>query len=326
MQPDACSPTVKGCTSDKARGPMLPGAPSKLSRKLARFALVNTLVGAVAACAWAVGRMAPGFFGLWLGSCTRCALSVGLISALTHRGVPLSSRRQALRWGECALIWAKIALYFGPADALALTAAEWLAPYDAPLGLGSGALAWSGALALAARGARFVAVSFAWELAFDLCHYWVHRACHASTALYSLVHKTHHQHRSPSPLTTYDHSVLDVLASNTLPALAAFGALALAGLPIRGEAERQLLFAFKAYVEVGGHAGVDARPRSFPQFMWLPAAILCGSRTPDGYAGIGGHTREHDWHHAVLRCNFSKRFRVWDVVFGTYEWPADRSQ
>jgi sterol desaturase/sphingolipid hydroxylase (fatty acid hydroxylase superfamily) len=285
------------------------------------------LVGAIAASAWAVEQTAGGgFVGRGLGSFVRSALSIGLISVFTRLGQRISANRPALRLQEVVLIWAKIAAYFAPADAIAMMCAAWLGAvnhdtfeeWDQPT-----SPAMSGAFAIGRRYVRFVLLSFAWELAFDFFHYWVHRTCHASPTLYRLVHKRHHYHCSPSPLTTYDHSVLDVMASNLMPAVLSSCVLASAGLPIRGEPELQLLFAFKAYVEVAGHSGVDARPRSFPQFCWLPAAITC-TRTPDGYTGIAGHTREHDWHHAVLRCNFSKRFRLWDVVFGTYEWPAAR--
>ncbi|KAG8470536.1 hypothetical protein KFE25_008957 [Diacronema lutheri] len=289
---------------------------SSWATKLSRFALVNGLVSAVAACAWASGQtVRHRLLGLWLGSCVRCALSIATICALTRGGRPLGNRKDTLGARDQLLICAKVALYFAPVDALVLSYAAWTAPATDALAPPSSARS------VATRCGVFVLVSFLWELAFDFCHYWVHRACHASTLLYQLVHKTHHQHRSPSPLTTYDHSPLDVLASNALPAMLAFALLSALRLPLVGEAERQLLFAYKSYVEVGGHSGVDARPRSFPQFVWLPAMIPC-LHTADGYAGIAGHTREHHWHHAVLRCNYSKRFRVWDVVFGTYEFPA----
>lgn len=300
-------------------------AASKLTTKLSRFVLVNSLVAAIAACAWACGQLVQHrLLGLWLGSCVRCALSIASISALTRSGRLLSSRRQALSLHDRLLICAKIALYFAPADAFVMSRAARMAGGGMKVHSGMGAEP-AGVLATAERCASFVLLSFVWELAFDFGHYWVHRACHASKALYQTVHKTHHQHRSPSPLTTYDHSALDVLASNTAPAMLAFALLAALRAPLRGEAELQLLFAYKAYVEVAGHSGVDVRPRSFPQFVWLPACVPC-VRSPDGYSGIAGHTREHDWHHAVLRCNFSKRFRVWDVVFGTYEVPAEQSQ
>lgn len=295
--------------------------PSPLSTKLSRYVLVNGLVATIAACAWTCGQTVhhrP--FGLWLGSCARCALSIATITMLTRGGRPLGSRRHCLSVYDRLLIVAKVALYFAPADALVLSYAAQADVEDAFVRDAGEQLSRVPSVAL--RCVSFVLLSFLWELIFDFCHYWVHRACHASTLLYQVVHKTHHHHRSPSPLTTYDHSVLDVLASNTVPAIVAFSVLSALGMPIRGEPERQLLYAFKAYVEVAGHSGVDARPRSFPQFVWLPACIPC-VRSPDGYTGIAGHTREHDWHHAVLRCNFSKRFRVWDVVFGTYEIPRD---
>jgi len=242
----------------------------------------------------------------------RGILSIALITVLTAHAQPIGTRRK-LSLGGSAIILGKILLYFGPTDALAYAFSEWVArdPEAAPLTAGN----------VAIRIVSFIVHSFLWELVFDFGHYWVHRMCHASSFLYQHVHKTHHQHRSPSPLTTYDHHVLDVVGSNLLPALFAFYTLGFFGAPIRGRAERHGLFAFKSYVEVAGHSGAHVRPRSFPQFTWLPGWIPCMSSGVHTYRGIGGHTCEHDWHHAVLRCNFSKRFRVWDVLFGTYEAP-----
>lgn len=284
--------------------------PSPLARKLPRFALVNLIVCTVAAASHGIGTLAgDGFASLWLSSCIRCALSVGVITWLTRRAAPIGPRRDGPTRAEARIIWLKVALLSAPSDALALTLAARLA-------LGGGR---SATPALLMRPAVFVLQSFVWELVFDFFHYWVHRACHSSPLAYRLVHKAHHRYAAPSPLTTFAHAPLDVLASNLVPALLAFCTLALMGAPIVGVSERQLLFAYKSYVEVAGHAGVDARPRSFPQFTWLPSAIP--ARGVTGRGGITAHTREHDWHHAVLRCNFSKRFRVWDILFGTYEEP-----
>jgi sterol desaturase/sphingolipid hydroxylase (fatty acid hydroxylase superfamily) len=102
-----------------------------------------------------------------------------------------------------------------------------------------------------------------------------------------------------------------------VPALLALGALGRACprgafWPVGGGARFfELLWAYKVWVEVAGHTGVDApRATSFPQCVWLPRALGCALRTA-----------EHEQHHLSPGCNFSKRFTLWDRVFGTYS-PA----
>lgn len=239
---------------------------------------------------------------------------VAIVSVLTRAAPHIGDRKRGVEgWPErWSVLW-RMCCYAAVGDALVL----WH--------VGSAPTATNSTCVVPLRPVLFICRSFAWELVFDFFHYWAHRLCHASPFLYRNVHKTHHRVAAPSPLTTYDHSPWDIVLSNTLPALVAFAVVDCVGLGSMDAMELNLLFAYKSYVEVAGHSGVDVKPRSFPQFVWLPGSIPCLAGDTD-YSGIAIHTREHDWHHAVLRSNFSKRFRVWDVVFGTYEDPRQAKQ
>jgi len=70
-----------------------------------------------------------------------------------------------------------------------------------------------------------------------------------------------------------------------------------------------LFLVYKTFIEISGHSGKKLYPRgSFPQFIWLPK-----------FFSISLFTEDHHLHHDKSNCNYSKRFSLWDKVFGTYE-------
>lgn len=155
----------------------------------------------------------------------------------------------------------------------------------------------------------FVPKSLLLELIFDLYHYWAHRMAHRSKWLYRIAHADHHAHSHPGPWTTFEQSFLDALISNMAPL---FVTLAVTSqfAPLRLTIwQFHLLLAYKTYTEVGGHSGIDTHAATFPQF-------------PGIFLELGSSmcltSHDHWEHHRILRGNFSKRFRFWDVAFGTY--------
>mmetsp|Transcript_21629 Transcript_21629/g.69648 ORF Transcript_21629/g.69648 Transcript_21629/m.69648 type:complete len:263 (-) Transcript_21629:129-917(-) len=155
---------------------------------------------------------------------------------------------------------------------------------------------------------RFLVVSFLFEVVFDFFHYWTHRLCHAtSLGLLRRSHAIHHRTASLAPIAAYEQGLLDVLLCNAAPAAAAL-ALVETLLPVGGHQTTALLWTYKAYVEVAGHVGIHSRATSFPQCVWLPRLL-----------GIALSTEDHDRHHSHHgKGNFSKRFLLWDHLFGTY--------
>jgi len=69
------------------------------------------------------------------------------------------------------------------------------------------------------------------------------------------------------------------------------------------------IIVYKNFIEIAGHSGKISYPTcSFPQFVWLPKLLH-----------IELYTDDHDLHHSLNNCNYSKRFSLWDKFFGTYK-------
>ena len=70
-----------------------------------------------------------------------------------------------------------------------------------------------------------------------------------------------------------------------------------------------MIIVYKDYTEICGHAGKDTgKTSAFPQCMWIPKIL-----------NIELYTLDHDLHHTMNNCNYSKRFSLWDKVFGTFK-------
>ena len=147
----------------------------------------------------------------------------------------------------------------------------------------------------------FIPYSFLFEVTFDLLHYIAHRLCHTKH-LYKL-HKTHHKYSHPTSIITFYQDPLDLLISNVIP----FG-LTFYMLRPRSLATFIILMTYKKYTEISGHSGKSVESVcAFPQFIWLPKLF-----------GIELYTKDHDLHHTLNNCNYSKRFTLWDKAFETY--------
>ncbi|CAI5746181.1 unnamed protein product [Peronospora destructor] len=149
--------------------------------------------------------------------------------------------------------------------------------------------------------ATFIPKSLLFEVIFDFFHFTMHWICHYSTWLYRNVHKRHHLHLHPCPLSTYEQDGLDLCLTNVLPFCLAWSLGSFSDLQLH------LLFAYKTYVEVAGHSGLDIKGFSFPQMPLLHNATSICLRVHD-----------HDVHHAHPHWNFAKRFSLWDKLFRTY--------
>jgi len=73
--------------------------------------------------------------------------------------------------------------------------------------------------------------------------------------------------------------------------------------------EYVMLSVYKQYTELAGHSGKKLSPSSsFPQCVWLPKIL-----------NIELYSEDHNMHHNLNNCNYSKRFSLWDKIFGTYK-------
>ncbi|TYZ63000.1 hypothetical protein PybrP1_009806 [[Pythium] brassicae (nom. inval.)] len=149
--------------------------------------------------------------------------------------------------------------------------------------------------------AAFIPKSLLFEVIFDLFHYAAHWLCHQSAWLYQHVHKRHHLHLHPCPLSTYEQDAVDLCLTNVLP----FFLAVTLGLPL-STLQLHLMFAYKTYVEVAGHSGLELKGFSFPQLPLVNELSVCL------------RVHDHDLHHTHPKFNFAKRFALWDKLFGTF--------
>ena len=153
---------------------------------------------------------------------------------------------------------------------------------------------WPHAWPLAAQALAMV-------LIVDFTRYWLHRACHAWPLLWRL-HEVHH-----SPEILY---VLNVGRFHPLEKTLHF-AFDTAPFLLLGVAPELVATYFVLY-SVNGlfqHSNVKLR------YGWLNYVV--------------GSAETHRWHHArdpkVASCNFGNTTIVWDLVFGTWHLPRDRT-
>lgn len=150
----------------------------------------------------------------------------------------------------------------------------------------------------------FVPMSLLFEVLLDLFHYWSHRALHAWPLIYQYTHKTHHKYPHPQILHAYYHSPADLLITNSVPTVCAI--LLTQRVFHITSFQFTALMVYKSYTEIMGHSGKKIKTCSFPQCIWLPRIL----RMPL-------HIKDHDLHHSLGNCNYSKRFSIWDRLHGT---------
>lgn len=150
----------------------------------------------------------------------------------------------------------------------------------------------------------FIPMSFIFEIIFDFFYYCNHRILHTYNFPW---HKVHHAHIHLKPAITFYQDWVDVLLTVSLPFILTERIIS-SVYPL-SSIEISLLVTFKIYTEICGHTGHESSPTcAFPQCIWLPKLF-----------NIELYTEDHNLHHRNTSCNFSKRFILWDKVFGTYE-------
>lgn len=150
----------------------------------------------------------------------------------------------------------------------------------------------------------FIPYSFLFEIIFDFFHYVGHRTLHNKRFKF-LGHEVHHKHQYPTIDSTVDQSISDVILTNVLPFFLALKIMNL--LYPMSYFVFNLMLCYKSFNEFSGHCGKKINSSSFAQCIWLPRLF-----------GIELRIYDHDLHHSIGNCNYSKKFKLWDLVFDTY--------
>jgi sterol desaturase/sphingolipid hydroxylase (fatty acid hydroxylase superfamily) len=142
---------------------------------------------------------------------------------------------------------------------------------------------------------------FLFEIVFDFFHYWTHRMCHVIPFLYRHVHRFHHSIYPIETSITFLHHPLDLLITNFLPLVVSMWICPLDAYTVT------LMMWYKSLQEIAGHTGKVLKGSSFTPCIWIPK-----------WFGISLYSCDHELHHRFYGYNFSKRFSLWDKVFGTF--------
>lgn len=150
----------------------------------------------------------------------------------------------------------------------------------------------------------FIPMSFAFEVIYDFFFYWGHRYLHVT---HSPLHKLHHEYIHLKPAITFYQDTLDMLLTVTVPFLLTERIIQ-SVYPL-SSFEISALLVYKTFIEISGHTGHDSYPSpSFTLFIWLPKVLK-----------IESYSEDHALHHTDVTCNYSKRFILFDKIFGTYK-------
>ncbi|CAK4443140.1 unnamed protein product [Aphanomyces euteiches] len=263
-------------------------------RRVKFYVFINGFICAIAATVHyleALFRTQP-LVGVYIGTLVRIASVIGWFEWIaTFKGKIYGDKRILLTASQQFSIMIQIALVVVPIEMVSVYTGRTIA-VDRTIAYPS----------LLHEFVYFIPKSLVLELVFDLLHYTVHYTCHRVPFLYKHVHKQHHLHIHPSALSTYEEGFLDLVLTNVVPMAVAF-----AVSPALSTNQLQLALAYKSYVEVAGHCGLDLKGMSFPQMPLVQYLSICL------------RIHDHDLHHTQPNVNFAKRFSLWDQLFGTFK-------
>lgn len=141
---------------------------------------------------------------------------------------------------------------------------------------------------------------FPFEVIFDFFHYGMHRLLH-SKYLYKY-HKYHHTIvHDLKPIDTYKSSIVETIVVTILPMYMTNKIITLTNL------EMCIFVLHQEVVELWGHTKLYSSVCN-PLYHWIPELLK-----------IELYPCDHYVHHTYLKCNYSKRFILWDKLFGTYK-------
>ena len=155
----------------------------------------------------------------------------------------------------------------------------------------------------------FIPVTFLFEIIYDLFFYLHHYISHKNKTIYRLLHKTHHlHHNNINIISLYYTDPIDIIINTIYIIIITYI------VPIY-ELQFFIWVFYKLLVELAGHSGTDDNHSSFSQLILIPRLL-----------DIDLNKADHFLHHLSSKYNYSKRFSLWDKVFGTYREYKTKNQ
>lgn len=157
--------------------------------------------------------------------------------------------------------------------------------------------------------ATFIPVTFLFEIIYDLIFFLHHYIVHKNKIIYRLLHKTHHlHHNNINIISLYYTDPIDISINVIYIIIITYL------IPIY-ELQFFIWIFHKLLVELGGHSGTNDNHSCFSQLVFIPRLL-----------DIDLNKADHFLHHLSNKYNYSKRFSLWDKVFGTYREYKTQNQ
>jgi len=167
----------------------------------------------------------------------------------------------------------------------------------------------------------FMIPFFMFEMCYDLFYYCWHYMCHRSKFLYTHVHYLHHEIKYTNYFTDVYHmslyeTVVIRVTNGILHNLFSFYffPFLFGKQHVYKLTTRLMIQAYVEFVEFAGHAGLEINAKEVMFSRWCISWVSSNVFGSD----ITLNARQHDLHHQILKCNYSKRLAIWDKLFHTY--------
>lgn len=157
-----------------------------------------------------------------------------------------------------------------------------------------------------------IPIVFIYEIIYDFFFYIIHYILHKNTFLYKNIHKQHHEHCNINPYYTFITHPLETLFSMEIPSLISI--MLINYFYKLNFFTFIYIFFYRNLLEIYGHMGEGYDIDYFNYYSYINIYYILVSKL-----SISITHYDHLLHHKILNNNFSKRFILYDKIFGTYK-------
>lgn len=155
-------------------------------------------------------------------------------------------------------------------------------------------------------------IVFVFELIYDFIFYTIHYTLHKNNFLYRNIHKIHHKYHDISPYMAFYMHPLESLLSIEIPTIITI--FLINKIYNLNFFICVYIYFFRILLEIYGHIGESYNFEiKFNLFSYLGIYYYLISKLK-----INIVPNDHLLHHKIIYTNYSKRFVLYDKIFGTY--------